>query len=316
MQVLLGTELAPEDVARLRAAFPDVEFVEAAGREKMPSAAAICEVIFGHVSEAVLDAAPRLRWVQARSAGVDHLPLNALAAHGILLTNGSGAHGVPIAESILALMLAFAIRLPTLIEGQRRREWGYGDVYDEKFELDGQTLLVIGLGDIGGTLARKAKGLGLRVLGVRKRPLPPPPGVDELIPAERLHDALAQADHVALCLPLTEATTAFLGEAELRAMKPTAYVYNVGRGQSIAREPLLRALREGWIAGAGLDVTDPEPLPPDDPLWSFPNVLLSQHSSGHSPFNSRRVTDIFLENLRRFLAGEPLKNVVDPARRY
>lgn len=316
MRVLLGTNLASEDATRLRAAFPTVEFIEAPHRERMQAAAAHCEVIFGPISEELLAAAPRLRWVQVRSAGVDHLPLKALAARDILLTNGSGAHGIPIAESILALMLAFAIRLPTLMEGQRRCEWGYGRVYQEKFELEGQTLLVIGLGDIGSTLARKAKGLGMRVLGLRRRSLPPPPGVDELVPADRLSDALAQADHVALCLPLTEATTAFLGEAELRAMKPTAFVYNVGRGPSIAREPLLRALQEGWIAGAGLDVTDPEPLPPDDPLWALPNVLLTQHTSGSSPFNSRRVTDIFLDNLRRFLAGEPLRNVVDIARRY
>lgn len=316
MRVLLGTTLALEDTTRLRAAFPTVEFIEASHRERMQAVAAHCEVIFGPISEELLAAAPRLRWVQVRSAGVDHLPLEALAARNILLTNGSGAHGIPIAESVLALMLAFAIRLPTLMEGQRRREWGYGRVYQEKFELEGQALLVIGLGDIGSTLARKAKGLGMRVLGLRRRSLPPPPGVDELVPADRLSDALAQADHVALCLPLTEATTAFLGEAELRAMKPTAFVYNVGRGPSIAREPLLRALQEGWIAGAGLDVTDPEPLPPDDPLWALPNVLLTQHTSGSSPFNSRRVTDIFLDNLRRFLAGEPLRNVVDIARRY
>lgn len=316
LRVVLATSLASEDRERLYAAFPKVDFVEAHGAEAIKEAASDCEVIFGHVSAETLEAAPRLRWVQVRSAGVNHLPLKEMAARGILLTNSSGAHGVPIAENFLALMLAFAIRLPALLEAQRARAWHKRDIPGEKFELEGQTLLVIGLGDLGATLARKAAGLGMRVLGVRNRPLPPPPGVDAVFPSERLHEALRQADHVALCLPLTEKTKGYIDEAELRAMKPTAYIYNAGRGQSIAREPLLRALQEGWIAGAGLDVTDPEPLPPDDPLWSLPNVILTQHTSGHSPRNSRRVTDLFLENLRRFLQNEPLQNVVDYARGY
>jgi phosphoglycerate dehydrogenase-like enzyme len=185
------------------------------------------------------------------------------------------------------------------------------DISSTKFELDGATLLIAGLGGIGAGLAQKAKGLGMHVLGVRKRDVPPPPGVDEILTQDRLHEGLGRADHVALCLPLTDETTGYLGEAELRAMKPSAYVYNVGRGKSIDREALLQALREGWIAGAGLDVTDPEPLPSDDPLWSFPNVLLSQHTSGSSHQLDRRVTDIFAANLRRFLNNEPLENLVD-----
>src|SRR5205823_1764634 len=142
------------------------------------------------------------------------------------LTRASGAHGIPIAENTLAMMFAFAVRLPALMRAQMAREWVPGRIRPEKFELDGQTLLVIGLGDLGGTLAQKASALGMRVLGVRKRALPPPPGVDRLFTAEQLHEALGQADHVALCLPLTEETTAYLDEPELRAMKPTAYVYN------------------------------------------------------------------------------------------
>lgn len=317
MQVVIGVDLEPEQSARLRAAFPDLEFIEAIGQEKVREAIPSAEVLFGgRPSAELLAAAPHLRWVQTYSAGVNGIPMEEMAGRKILLTNASGAHGIPISENILAMMLAFAIRIPTLVRAQDKREWVARTVGSEKFNLEGQTLLVIGLGGIGSCLARKASSLGLKVLGMRNRSLPPPPGVSELLPFERLSEALGRADHVALCLPLTDATTAFLGESELRTMKPTAYVYNVGRGKSIEREALLCALQEGWIAGAGLDVTDPEPLPSDDLLWSFPNVLLSQHTSGGNPDLDRLVTDIFLENLRLYRAGEPLNNLVDFERGY
>jgi phosphoglycerate dehydrogenase-like enzyme len=140
--------------------------------------------------------------------------------------------------------------------------------------------------------------------------------VDVLYPVEKLHTPLAAADHVALCLPLTPETTAIIGEAELRAMQPHAFIYNVGRGASIEPAALNRALREGWIAGAGLDVTDPEPLPPDSPLWDADNVILSLHTSGTSPRNVDRITDLFAENLRRYLDGAPLCNEIDPVQSY
>jgi phosphoglycerate dehydrogenase-like enzyme len=317
MKVILATELKPADSERLRRAFPEVEFLEAYNEEAIQSVVTDGEAIFGgHITAGLLDRAGKLKWIQTRSAGTNHLPVAAIMARNILLTNASGAHGVPIAENILALMLAFATRLPALLRAQQESLWSPERVWKEKFNLEGQTLLVIGLGDLGATLARKAVALGMRVIGVRNRPLPPPPGVEKLYTRELLPEALAEADHVALCLPLTDETTAYIGEAELRQMKPTAYLYNAGRGQSIAAEPLIRALKEGWIAGAGLDVTDPEPLPKDHPLWSLPNVILTQHTSGASPFNSRWVTDIFIENLRHYLNGEPLKNRVDPLRGY
>lgn len=317
MRVILATELQPQETARIRAAFPEVDFEEAYGEDAVLAAAATAEAIFcGRISTEVIAAAAHLKWVHVRSAGVNSHPIRELADRGVLLTNSSGAHGIPIAENILAMMFAFAIRLPTLIDQQRARDWNREVVDREKFELEGQTLLVAGLGDIGGTLAKKAHALGMRVLGVRKRDLPRPEGVDEMIPPGRLLDALNRADHVALCLPLTDETTAFLDEPHLRAMKRTAYVYNAGRGKSIRREALLKALQEGWIAGAGLDVTDPEPLPHDDPLWTFPNVILSQHTSGTSPHNNTRLADIFIENLRKYLEGEPLMNQVDIARGY
>lgn len=306
MRVLLAGHLDDEDRDRLVAAFPALDFSEPDAAES----AAGYEVVFGWPSAEML-ASDGLRWVQVRSAGVNSMPLDNLARRGIRLTTGSGAHGTPIAENMLAMMLAFAIRLPDLVRLQTDRRWDRHPIDDSKFELEGQTLLIAGLGGIGATLARKAKGLGLQVMGYRRHALPPPPGVDEMVSPVGFQQALGRADHVALCLPLTPDTEGFIGEAQLRAMKPTAYLYNAGRGKCVERGALLRALDEGWIAGAGLDVTDPEPLPQDDALWAHPNVILSQHTSGASRHNSRRVTDIFIQNLRRYLAGEPLVNEVD-----
>jgi phosphoglycerate dehydrogenase-like enzyme len=314
--VLIGEDVGAANLARLAAAFPQVEFRFCADADSFCAAAGEADIIFSkQFPPDCLRHASRLRWVQAGTAGVNHLLEMGLAQRNVLLTNASGAHGVPMAELILSMMLAFATRLHTLIRGQNDRADLQQQVIETKFELEGQTLCAIGLGDIGGTLARKAKRLGMRVLGVR-RSSRPFDGIDELYTRERLPTALAQADHVALCLPLTQETRQMMGVAELRAMKPTAYIYNVGRGASIDPDALNRALAEGWIAGAGLDVTEPEPLPADSPLWDAPNVILAQHTSGSSPYNADRITAIFQENLERYLQNLPLLHVVDKERGY
>lgn len=312
------THPIPDDLlAELRAEFPAVAFHADFGPNAGAPVTAGTEALFcARLREEDLPCYPALRWVQVWSAGVEHLPFRWLQERGVTLTNASGAHGPQISENILGLMLAFATRLPTLLEAQRQRLADRHNVWQEKFVLDGATLLIAGLGGIGSALAPRAKALGMRVLGVRRGENPPPEGVEEIVPRDGLLDGLARADHVALCLPLTPETTGFLGERELRAMKPSAYLYNAGRGKSVQKDALVHALREGWIAGAGLDVTDPEPLPPDDPLWEMPNVILTQHTSGSSPANTKRVLAIFRENLRRFLKGEPLMNVVDYGRGY
>jgi len=226
--------------------------------------------------------------VQAGTAGVDRL-LTGLAGRDVLLTNASGAHGVPMAELVLGMMLSFAAGLHTAIRAPADYHAPRGQILREKFELEGQSLCVLGLGDIGGMLARKAQALGMRVIGVR-RGTDPFPYVDAQVTTDRLLDVLPQADHLALCLPLTSETVGIVGAAELAVMKPSAYIYNVGRGSSIDPDALIEALQAGRIAGAGLDVTDPEPLPVDSPLWAMPNVVLSRHTSGSSPFNADRIT--------------------------
>ena len=316
LTVLVGEDVGPDNLARMREAYPDVVFRTGYTPATFLAEAGVVDIIFTKQwPPDTLRVARRLRWVQAGTAGIERILRSGVEQSDVVLTNATGVHGIPMSEIILAMMLAFATGLHTMLRGQSSRTRARDVVRERKFELQGQTLCVVGLGDIGGTLAYKAQRMGMRVLGVRR-------GdttfafVDAQYTPDRLHVPLAQADHVALCLPLTRETRAIIGERELRAMRPSAFIYNVGRGASIAADALTRALSEGWIAGAGLDVTDPEPLPDDSPLWDMSNVILSQHTSGSSPYNAERITALFLDNLGRYLRGQPLANVVDKARGY
>jgi phosphoglycerate dehydrogenase-like enzyme len=316
LTVLVGENVGEGNLARMREAFPDVRFLLCLSLEETVAAAPLADVIFTkRLQPELLQAATRLRWVQAGVSGIERWLAAGLRERDLPLTNARGAHGVPMAEFILSMILAFATGLHTLIKAQPGSNRVFDAVIARKFEIEGQRLCVLGAGDIGGTLARKARALGMRVTMVRRSGAGFP-DADETLSWDRLPGALPHADHVALCLPLTADTESIIGERELRAMRPTAYLYNVGRGRSIDHDALLRALQEGWIAGAGLDVTEPEPLPDGSPLWGMPNVILGQHTSGSSPFNADRITDIFLENLGRYLSGEELINLVDRQKGY
>jgi phosphoglycerate dehydrogenase-like enzyme len=316
LTVLIGEDIGPANLARLRNEFPNVDFRFCMQDAEWLEIAPHANIILSKRWPAeAMKRTLQLRWVQAGTAGVDHLLRFDLSSRGVIITNSSGAHGDPISELILSHMLAFATGLNKAIRAQSERRYVQKEINRTKFELVGQTLCVVGLGDIGGTLARKAAALGMHVIGVR-RSTRPIEGVSQIYTNAQLHTALAQADHVALCLPLTNHTRHFIGANELRAMRPTAYIYNVGRGASIDEAALVEALKSGVIAGAGLDVTDPEPVPLDSPLWEMPNVILSQHTSGMSPHNANRVTELFAANLRRYLADEPLQQLIDPARGY
>ena len=309
-RVLVGAATIEEPERRwLAAEFPRVRFTFA--EDGRGEAEGGYEAIFSKgVDAAVIVASPGLRWYQAGTAGVERV-LKALEERPeVVVTNARGAHGVPMAENILTMALCFATRMHRLIRTQPQKARIGREIIKEKWELHGQTMLVLGLGDIGGTLAEKSKALGMRVLGVRRSGAPHP-ACEVVYTAERLHEALPEADHVALCLPLTGETRAIIGERELRLMKPTAHVYNVGRGASMEGTALRRALAEGWIAGAGLDCVDPTDVPADDDvLWGMEEVILSHHTSGSSPYNSRRITEIFAGNLRSFLSGAGLENIV------
>ena len=313
VRVLLNYAAPEEDLARVRAVSGALVVEKAASREEGQARASEAEVILaGHWSDELWKAAPRLRWVQSWGAGVEWMLTSDFAASPVILTNAQGIYATPIAEHVLAFLLHFARGLDRHVRHQPEHRWQHAGVV----ELRGSTLGIIGLGGIGAEVARLAKGFGMRVIAIRRRPDRPSQVADEVRGPEALPWLLGESDFVAVCAALTPSTRELLGEAELRHMKPTAYLVNIGRGGLIAEEALIEALRERRIAGAGLDVFAQEPLPPDSPFWDLPNVLITPHSAGNSPRSHARLMALFCENLRRYLAGEELLNVVDKAAGY
>jgi phosphoglycerate dehydrogenase-like enzyme len=298
-----------------RTARPEIEFLVPAGKDLpagLERAQGAALAWGGPALETILAAAPRLEWLHQRGAGVDRIAGPALEASTFVLTNGSGNHAPNIAEHLLALMLAFARGLPALMRAQHEARWE-PPPNERVFELSGQTLAVVGLGAIGEELAARAHALGMRVVGVRRRASgdDAPRGVARVVAMDGLDPVLAEADHVAICLPLTAATRHLFDASRLVCMKRGAYLYNVGRGPLVDQAALLDALRSGHLAGAGLDVTEPEPLPADSPLWREPNVIVTAHSAGQTPRSAERYHALLLDNLGRWVRGETLRNVVD-----
>jgi phosphoglycerate dehydrogenase-like enzyme len=304
-------ELSPTVLAEVRALLPDRQVLLTQERAVMEAHLEEIEIAVGGVPHDLLLRAPNLRWVQTWGAGVDwlmHTP--AAVAQGWTLVNASGVHAVPISEHILALLLAFARGLPAALRLQGEHQWK-SVPRAGIFELAGKTLLLVGVGAIGERTAQVAAALGMRVWGVRRDPTQVAAGVEAMFAPGQLLEVLPQVDFVVLTVPLTHETRGMIGAAELRAMKASAYLINIGRGGTVDTEALVGALRAGQIAGAGLDVVDPEPLPPDSPLWEMENVILTGHYSGHTPVYDERAAAIFLDNLQRYRDGQPLRNVVD-----
>jgi phosphoglycerate dehydrogenase-like enzyme len=278
------------------------------------------EVLFGIPGDSadalagVLAGAPRLRWVHATSAGAGELVrragLGRDALDRVVVTTSSGVHAVPLAEFAVLGMLAVAKDLPGLIAGQRARSWP--TVHRPLRELLGQTLVLVGLGEIGRETARLGKALGMRTVGVRRSAGPPPPYTDEVHGPERLRELAGRADAMVVSLPLTEATAGLIDKATIGRLPPGCIFVNVGRGGVVDEEALVDALRGRRIAGAVLDVFATEPLPPESPLWTLPNVVVSPHAAALSERENERIVELFVANLRRFLDGRPLVNTVEP----
>jgi phosphoglycerate dehydrogenase-like enzyme len=250
----------------------------------------------------------RLRWVHTFSIGVDDPSFRLIVDRGITLTNGAGTQSMPMAQYVLLMMLHHVKGMASWERNQAQRQWARSP----SDELTGKTVALLGLGGIGAEVARLAKALQMRVVGLRRRP-DPVDNVDELLPADAVGELCARADFLVVCAPLTTATKGIIGAAELARMKPTAYLINVARGPLIVESALVETLRGRRIAGAALDVFDVEPLPPDHELWSLPNVVITPHTSPASPMHLVRGTHLFVENLRRCVDGKPLLNIVDPA---
>ena len=273
------------------------------------------QVILGNVPAAMLHGFPALEWLQTNSAGVEAYIQPGVLAGDTLLTNATGAYGLAIAEHMLGMLLELFKKLELYRDAQKSGAWQSQGAVKAVY---GSTVLVLGMGDIGGEFAARCKALGAKVIGVRRSPRPCPEYADEVHLLEDLDSLLPQADVAAVTLPGTDATRGLMSRERLAKMKEGAVLLNVGRGFIVDTEALCDALERGHLSGAGVDVTDPEPLPPTHRLWNIPTAVVTPHISGfyHLRETHERIVGIFLENLRHFQAGEPLRNLVDFATGY
>ena len=250
---------------------------------------------------------PSLRWIQTLTVGIDHVLANRPPAAPLLITNARGVFDIPIAEMVVAYMLTIYKRIRECSVQQSRHEWKPLRLR----ELAGLTVGLIGMGGIGREISKRCRAMGMRVLGTRRHPERGADDVDALYSLDRWRELLPHCDFVVVAVPLTPETRGMIGGPELKQMKPDAWLINIARGAIIQEDALLRALAEGWIGGAALDVFDQEPLPSESFLWDLPNVIITPHCSWSTPHFRQREAELFLDNLRRYLRGEPLRNVVD-----
>jgi phosphoglycerate dehydrogenase-like enzyme len=287
---------------------------DAEAKAKLDAILAEADVIVGFAPPRnILKRAPNLKWVQLMSAGADAITRTEIWQSRITITGVSGIHATPIGEYVLGTMLLFAKNAAQSFRMKQKHQL-------QRFTpqlLHGQTVGIIALGHIGREVARLAKAFGMMVLAVDElRGIRPARHVDTMLPTNQLRQLLADSDFVISCVPLTPKTSKLIGEKELRAMKPTAYLINISRGGIVDEDALIRALDEKWIAGAGLDVTAIEPLPRDSRLWDFDNVILTPHISGAQEDYLIHATALFCENLKRYLKGKKLMNVISRKRGY
>lgn len=301
---------------QLTAAHPELDVIVAETREGAEQAIAVAEGAYGTIPPDLLPKAQKLRWLQAPQAAPPagyYYP--ELIAHPVAITNFREIYNDHIAAHVMAFVLAFARGLHIYLPQQLRREWRpapreSGDVV----HLPEASALIVGVGGIGGEIARLAAAFGMRVVGIDERRTEKPPGVAELHRAAALDAELPKADFVILTVPHTPETEGFMNRARFRRMKKSAFFINIGRGMTTRLDDLVAALEAGEIAGAALDVYEQEPLPADHKLWTLPGVLLTPHTAGHGPYLDDRRYEVLSDNCRRFAAGEPLRNLVDKAR--
>ncbi len=310
------TRANPAVLAQLQAAAPGVEVVAAAEGDALTAQLAGAQVAIGLCNAETLAAAPELHWIQTWWVGVEGcVSVPGLVERGIVLTNTQRTSAIPIAEHAVAMMMALARGLPAYARLQHAATW-QDEGGPPVRELTGATVLVVGLGGIGTEVARRAHGLGMRVIATRNSSREGPDFVARVGLSDELHAFAAEADFIVSAVPLTAETRGMFNQAFFNAARKGGYFINIGRGGTVVTDDLLAALRSGQLTGAGLDVTEPEPLPPEHPLWSTDNVIITPHVAASSDAQRARYVLLVAENLRRYVAGEPLLNVVDIERGY
>jgi phosphoglycerate dehydrogenase-like enzyme len=312
-KIVFASRFGGQQQDTLEREFPGTTFVSAPDLESQLRELPYADAVISWPQREALLVAQRLRWVHCTSAGIERirqLP-ELIEMDAVTLTNGRGAHAATIADHTFAFILAFTRNLRDIMEDQRAHRWERAARSQGARELSGSTLGILGLGKIGSQIARRAPGFGLQLRALDVNPAAEAPGVSEVWPLERLHEFLPTVDYLAIAIPITAETRHLIGARELALMRPDAYLCVMSRGGIVDQEALAEALKEGRLAGAGLDATEPEPLPAQHPLWDLPNVIISPHCSGASRQTSERGREILRQNLTRFLAGEPLINQCD-----
>jgi phosphoglycerate dehydrogenase-like enzyme len=318
----LAGPMEEAELERLREVAPNLQVIAGLSQEEALARAGKVQGIDGrYCTKEFLAAAPNLVWVQAGSSGVErYLRVPGLLERDeVVLTNLRGAAAASIADHAFALLLALTRRLEPRLAAAHEGRWERQISGDETIALEGRTLLVAGLGSIGYQVARRGAGFGMRVIATRRTAPsagPLPDGVERVETPDHLLEMLAEADVAVICLPLTAETEGLFSREAFAALKPGAFLINVSRGKVVDTDALLDALDSGRLAGAGLDVTDPEPLPADHPLWRRDYVVITPHVAGDAALSDQRGDELYFDNLRRFAAGEPLLNPVDKRAGY
>jgi phosphoglycerate dehydrogenase-like enzyme len=312
-KILIASRQTPELEAMLTAeAPPEVEIHFLPSGDNLGDHIADVEILYGHVGESDFPKAKSLRWVQVPHAGVESLMYSAFKVSDVTLTNCRGLFGPQISEHAFALLLALTRRIPAQLEFMREKHW-------ERVwcvEVAGMTMGILGLGGIGRAIAERAKAFEFNVIAVDSESIEKPDTVDQLGDLDWLPEFLSRSNVLMICCPITPETHKLLSHEQFNQMPDGSYVVNVSRGKVIDEDALIAALRSGKLAGAGLDVTYTEPCPPDSPLWTEPNVILTSHSAGSSQHFRGRAMRLFIDNLGCYVKGEPLINVVDKQKGY
>jgi len=308
LTALVAASIGEEHRERLASEFPDVSFVPIPKSGEVPPEGADARILFRcsmskDEMTRTIAGAPNLEWIHTCTAGFDQLLVPEIEELNLKVTRSAETHHLPISEWVIGFMLLVSKRYADLWVAQREHRWAPPDTED----LAGKTIGIVGAGAIGTEVATRARPFGMRIIATKRSPVEHA-AYDRVMPSDALPELLGESDFVVLACPLTTETKGMIGAEQLRQMKPTAHLINIARGKLIVDADLIRALEEGWIAGACLDAFAEEPLPPDSPLWDVPRLVLTPHASYRSPYMFHRATDEFAANLRRFRAGEELQN--------
>lgn len=314
MKILINTEITSEHRQQVEAVSEQLHIIEAQNSAEALRNIGDTDIVFGGFNRTLFENAKQLKWVQVLSAGVDGLLFPEFVQSDVVLTSAKGFVGPHLADQAWALILGL---LRGIGRSVRERTWDNRmSIRLATWELSERTLGIVGLGGTGIDVARRAQGFDMRVIAADPEAVAAPSFVHEVWQMDRFHELLAQSDVVAICAPLTPETRGMFDDAAFQAMQSHALLVNVTRGKIVDGPALHRALNNGSIGGAGLDVTPEEPLPADSPLWDMPNVIITPHVAGGSPIRLDRTVGLFCDNLERLLVGKPLLSVIDKAKGY